>query len=81
MRKTLIACVLVVIFAGEVLAQGTNLRPLFEKYGISVKNQGSRGTCSVFAVVGLIEFERANVLGDNTPLSVEFLNWAANQVE
>lgn len=81
MRKTLIACVLVAIVAGEVLAQGTNLRPLFEKYGISVKNQGSRGTCSVFAMVGLIEFERANVLGDNTPLSVEFLNWAANQIE
>ena len=29
MRKTLIACVLVAIVAGEVLAQGTNLRPLF----------------------------------------------------
>ncbi|MDR2039295.1 MAG: C1 family peptidase [Bacteroidales bacterium] len=58
-----------------------DLRPLFEKYEITVKNQGARGTCSIFTIVGLIEFERANVLGDPTPLSVEYLNWAANKTE
>ncbi|MDR1722829.1 MAG: C1 family peptidase, partial [Tannerella sp.] len=62
------------------LSQKT-LRPLFEEYGISVKDQGNRGTCSIFAVVGLIEFERAHVLKDTTRLSVEYLNWAANRIE
>ena len=67
--------------AREVNAQGKTLRPLFDQYGITVKDQGSRGTCSVFTIVGLIEFERANVLNDKTPLSVDYLNWAANRVE
>ena len=77
----LVIFIFIVFFSGKVTAQGKDLRPLFEKYGISVKNQGSRGTCSIFALVGLIEFERANVLQDSLPLSVEYLNWAANQVE
>ncbi len=62
-------------------AQSKTLRPLFEEYGISVKDQGVRGTCSIFTLVGLIEFERAHILGETTPLSVEYLNWAANRVE
>ncbi len=67
--------------SGQSNDQGKTLRPLFEQYGITVKSQGSRGTCSIFALVGLIEFERANVLGEKEPLSVEYLNWAANRVE
>ena len=66
---------------GKLSAQGKTLRPLFEQYSITVKDQGSRGTCSIHAIIGLIEFERANVLGDKTPLSVEYLNWAANRIE
>lgn len=77
----IIACAFASLFNIEGRAQGKDLRPLFDKYGITIKNQGGRGTCSVFAVTGLIEFERANVLNDATPLSVEYLNWAANQVE
>ena len=57
-----------------------NLRPLFEKYGIDVKNQGSRGTCSVFALIGVLEFEYAHKKDQTTPLSVEYLNWASNKV-
>lgn len=77
----LAACASVWQSGTEGWAQGKDLRPLFKEYGITVKNQGSRGTCSVFAVTGLIEFERANVLNDATPLSVEYLNWATNRVE
>lgn len=68
-------------------AQGKTLRPLFEKYGINVKDQGERPTCSIFTLVGLIEFERTHALGDLTPrsfvkpLSVEYLNWAADMTE
>lgn len=57
-----------------------DLRPLFEKYGIGIYDQGDRGTCSVFAVTGLLEFEYARKQGKAIPLSVEFLNWASNQI-
>ena len=70
----IIACAFASLFNIEGRAQGKDLRPLFDKYGITIKNQGGRGTCSVFAVTGLIEFERANVLNDATPLSVEIWN-------
>jgi C1A family cysteine protease len=60
--------------------EGKNLHPLFENYGLDVKNQGSRGTCSVFAIVGVLEFEFAHTKGLITPLSVEYLNWASNMV-
>ena len=64
----------------QMQAQGKTLRPLFENYGIGVKDQGVRPCCSVFTIVGLIEFERANVLNDKTPLSVDYLNWAADMI-
>lgn len=81
MRATTLFILLFIFHANTSFAGGMDLRPLFETYGISVKDQGTRGTCSVFTLVGLIEFERANVLGDKTPLSVEYLNWAANKIE
>lgn len=82
MKKILTLIVVALFFSfSKGFPQGKDLRPLFEKYGISVKDQGSRGTCSIFTIVGLIEFERAHVLKDNTPLSVEYLNWSANQIE
>ena len=61
-------------------AQEYNLRPLFDKYGMTIRDQAGRGTCSVFAIVGLMEFEYAHLLGQRVPLSVEYLNWASNQV-
>lgn len=82
MKNVLTLITLALFFSfSEGLAQGKDLRQLFEKYGITVKDQGNRGTCSIFTIVGLIEFERANVLNDHTPLSAEYLNWAANQIE
>ncbi len=64
----------------SLTAQENNLKPLFDQYGLTVRDQGGRGTCSVFAVVGLMEFEYAHLLGDRVTLSVEYLNWASNQV-
>jgi len=57
-----------------------SLRPLFDEYGMAIRNQAGRGTCSVFAIVGLLEFEYAHTLGQRVTLSVEYLNWASNQV-
>ncbi len=70
------------IFSSAFIVQPgeKDLRPLFEKYGIGIYDQGKRGTCSVFALIGLLEFEYANSTGVFTPLSVEFLNWASNQL-
>ena len=64
----------------DSFAEGKDLRPLFEKYGLTVKNQTPRPTCSVFAIVGLVEFEIANTIHQTTPLSVEYLNWASNMI-
>lgn len=61
-------------------AQDFTLRPLFDQYGMTIRDQGGRGTCSVFAIVGLMEFEYAHLLGQKVNLSVEYLNWASNQV-
>ncbi|MCC2672469.1 MAG: Papain family cysteine protease [Armatimonadetes bacterium] len=56
-----------------------DLRPQLTKWGLETRPQGSRGTCSVFAMVGAIEFATAAKQGRGTPLSVEFLNWAAHR--
>ena len=81
MKTYLMLLLLTVLTIGQLNAQGKTLRPLFEKHGITLKNQANRPTCSIFTIVGLIEFERANVLGEKIPLSVDYLNWAANKVE
>lgn len=56
-----------------------DLRPLFAKYDLPNRRQGSRGTCSVFAVTGALEFALAVKQGHGTRLSVEFLNWASHK--
>jgi len=68
-----------------------DLRPEIEALGLKVRNQGNRGTCSVFATAFLLEFAYASIGADpmhatdstitnNLHLSVEYLNWAANVV-
>lgn len=61
------------------LPDTVDLRPQFEKWGLAQRRQGSRGTCSVFAVTGAIEFATACEQKKGTRLSVEFLNWAAHK--
>jgi len=80
-RNILLLASIVFFMANKSQAQEKDLRPLFEKYNIGIYNQGERGTCSVFAVTGLLEFEYANTLGQTVlPLSVEYLNWASNKI-
>lgn len=76
-----IISLLMLFFSNCSYSQCVDLRPLFEKYGIPVYDQGKRGICSVFALAGVVEFEFANSGNkDAAKLSVEFLNWASNQV-
>lgn len=61
------------------LAAVVDLRPAFQKWGLPLRSQGHRGTCSVFAMTGALEYALASRQQTGTVLSVEFLNWASNQ--
>ena len=58
-----------------------DLRPTIGRYGLRVRDQGNRSTCTVFATTFLIEYQKAGMLpvrgGRN--LSEEYLDWAGNQ--
>lgn len=56
-----------------------DLRPEFERFHLATRLQGARPTCSAFTVTSAIEFALAKRQGSTPRLSVEFLNWAANQ--
>lgn len=55
------------------------MRPEMEKFGFRPREQGGRGTCSVFTVAAALEFAMSKQLAKPMPLSPEFLNWAANR--
>jgi hypothetical protein len=57
-----------------------DLRPEFKKWGLTPTRQGDRGTCSVFVTISALEFAFSRYLGKEVKLSVEYLNWAGNQV-
>ncbi len=62
------------------LPREVDLRPKFSEFHLEPRAQGGRGTCSLFAMAGVLEFEYAQ----NNPtkperFSVEFLNWASHQ--
>jgi hypothetical protein len=63
------------------LTPEVDLRPKIRQYRLHVRDQGNRGTCTVFATTFLIEYQKAGMLpargGPN--LSEEYLNWAGNQ--
>ena len=59
-----------------------DLRPQIRTRGLHIRNQGNRGTCTVFATTFLIEYQKAGTSGQRPglALSEEYLNWAANKV-
>lgn len=57
----------------------TDLRPQFAKWGLSLKSQGARPTCSVFAVTAALEFAAAQRHQSGFVFSEEYLNWASNE--
>src|SRR3974377_881690 len=63
-----------------VLPATVDLRPKLEEWGVGPRVQGGRSTCSVFTLVGGLEFAAARKQQHGERLSVEFLNWASDQV-
>ncbi|MHB8898082.1 MAG: hypothetical protein ACYC6Y_04995 [Thermoguttaceae bacterium] len=61
-------------------AGSVDLRPALEQWRVQLRPQGGRGTCSVFTVAAAIEYALARSGQPAKCLSVEFLNWASNQV-
>jgi len=65
-------------FAQE-LPSSVDLRPQFEKYHLQAKSQGGRGTCSVCAVAGVVEYELVKAGAPcGLDLSEEYINWASH---
>ncbi len=62
------------------LPKSVDLRPQFKKWNLPPKRQGARNTCSVFVTTGALEFAVSKHYRKGTRLSVEYLNWACNQV-
>ena len=65
--------------AAAVLPAFVDLRPQLDRWGLAPRSQGKRGTCSVFAVTGALEYAAARQKQPVQRFSPEFLNWAANQ--
>jgi Papain family cysteine protease len=57
-----------------------NLQPLFFQLELSVKNQGRRPSCSVFAIVSALEFQNAQLTGHTQKFSEEYLIWATRKI-
>jgi hypothetical protein len=57
-----------------------DLRPNFTQWKIEPKSQGKRNTCSVCVTTSAFEYALSRRKGQGVPLSVEYLNWACNQV-
>jgi hypothetical protein len=56
-----------------------DFRPEIARRGIGIRNQGARGTCSVFAMTFLLEYAYTEMLGAGyADLSEEYLNHVAN---
>lgn len=62
------------------LPSSVDLRPAFAELGLKPRSQGKRPTCSVFTTAGAMEFAVSKHYGKPCPLSVEYLNWTANQI-
>jgi len=55
-----------------------DLRPKMRELGLFTKSQGRRPSCSVFAVVGALEYQAAQA-GQPTQFSEEYAIWATRQ--
>jgi len=56
-----------------------SLRPEYEKLGLDVRDQGRRGSCTIFATLGVVEFHFAR-RDQKIKLSEQYAAWAAAKV-
>jgi hypothetical protein len=87
--KLLPAILLVLFPAALALAQQAanqqdknsafSLRPEYERLGIKVRDQGPRGSCVVFGIVGCLDYYSAKS-GGPTQLSEQFAGWADSKI-
>jgi hypothetical protein len=66
--------------SSDLFPPSIDLRPSLDQRGLTPRRQGARPTCSVFTMAGAIEFAVACRQGHVARLSIEFLNWAGNEV-
>ena len=72
--------VLTLISSPVELPAKVDLEPAYRKLGLAPRAQGTRDTCSSFAITAVAEYEyRRAYPNDPWPLSEEFLVWAANE--
>ncbi len=75
------ACVLICLAWFADLPAKIDLTPELQSLGLTARQQGDRGDCSLFAVTGVVEYERARHLSKAPErLSEEFLIWAGDKV-
>jgi hypothetical protein len=58
------------------LRPSVDLRTKYLDLGLTVKNQGARPSCAVFAIVSALEFQNAELTGQPQRFSEEYLIWA-----
>jgi uncharacterized membrane protein (DUF485 family) len=72
------------VVVADIVAELANqpdvdLRPKINQFGIAIRNQGNRGTCSVFALTFVLEYMYAWRENYHNPdFSEEYLNYASN---
>ena len=66
--------------AARTLPDAVDLRPAFKEWGLVARQQGNRGTCSVFVLTSALEFAAASKQHHGERFSVEFLNWGAQKI-
>jgi hypothetical protein len=64
----------------RIVKPKVDLRRDFEKFRLDVRQQGKRGACQVFAMVGVMEYQLAR-RGKRADLSEQFIMWAANEAK
>jgi hypothetical protein len=62
------------------LPKSADLRSQLKRWNLLPTSQGARNTCSVFTTTSALEFAVSKHYGKGIRLSVEYLNWACNQV-
>ncbi|HXY33553.1 MAG TPA: C1 family peptidase [Planctomycetaceae bacterium] len=80
MSLLLNACVLIGLAGFADLPAKVDLKPQLQDFGLTARQQGNRDDCSLFAITGVVEYERARHLSKSPErLSEEFLIWASDK--